>query len=207
MNRDTESNEFLRHIYDLYDCIKFPEKANIVVTEKRGKGIKGFFKKEIIKRDIRKEEVEEKIRIFINSLVSSVPDFDRLWDFCEFVRVSEKVFFYPNRPERKLYVECDLKKAGSGERKFRIKSGYSEFGNEVEIRFTLEKNVLSNNIISIQVIRNFGLNMKTEYKVVDGDLPFNDSSDLYLINQINFILRDSIISTFNEVINGYINCK
>lgn len=193
MKYDTQKNQFLSLIYDLYDITRFPEKGNIVITEKK----KGLFKREIIERNIELDNIKQKIELFKESLTKISPDFNRLWDFCEFVRVCEKVFFYSNMPENNLYVEMDLSKQ-TGVRKFRIK--VPSDCTKSELRFTLEKNVLGNDIISISVVRDYGLKMNNSYKIIDGIVQYPDSSDLYLMNEINFILKDTIYYTFSSMI-------
>lgn len=194
MKHDSQNNMFLSLIYDLYDHVNFPKQENIITMQKK----KRFFKKEIIKYDSELEHVKEKIELFKSTLLTTVPDFNTLWDFCEFIRVCEKIFFYPNMPENSLYVEVDLNKTVSGVRKFRYKVN-SDCVN-AELRFTLERDILGSDILSIVVVREYGLKMNNSYKVVDGNLQYPDSSDLYLINEINFILKDCIYNTFLSMV-------
>lgn len=196
ITQDSQNNEFLSLIYDLYDHVVFPEKKNKIITEKRV----GLFKKEIVERYPELDHVKEKISLFKLSLFTTVPDFNRLWDFCEFIRVCEKVFFYPNKPENYLYVEMDLNKHNNGVRKFRYSLERFDEQAKSEIRFTLERDVLGMDIISISVVRDYGLKMNNSYKVIDGDIKYPDSSDLYLINEINIILKECMYNIFSSIV-------
>ena len=196
MKRDTQNNEFLSLIYDLYDHVKFPKKEDIVKTEKKV----GLFKKETVERNVALDSIKEKVDLFKRSLITVPPDFTRLWDFCEFVRVSEKVFFYPNKPDNYLYVEMDMNKRESGVRKFICNVNRFDDRAKSELRFTLERDLLGSDVISISVIRDFGLQMKNTYTIADGTVQYPDSSDLYLINEINFILQQYMCSIFSTVV-------
>lgn len=199
MSRDTQKNQFLRLLYDLYDCMKFPKNEDIIIETKRGKGLLGFFHKKIEKKNIQLEIVQERLENFRRSLILNPPDFDLLWDFCELIRVAEKIFFYNNSPDNTIFVECEIGNNDSDKRKFSIKIRKNNGSCIGELRFILEKDVFGKNIISINVVRDYGLKMENVYKIVDKDTPYNDSSDLYLINEINFILKQCILNTFLEI--------
>jgi hypothetical protein len=196
MKRDTVNNEFLKLVYDFYDYYKFPPEEKVVEV-KKGEGLLGFLKTTTItEKDIAREELYSSLSKMHKSLKNDTPTFDRLWDFCEFIRVAEKIFFYYNSPENDLYVEADITNAGSGTRKFRISD--TELGTE--LRFTLDKDVLGVNSIRIIIVRDYGLKMENSYTIADGQINYQDTSDLYLINEINFKLKKVMNNSFTQIL-------
>jgi hypothetical protein len=200
MKRDTVNNEFLKLVYDFYDYIKYNSGKDNTETKEEPRGIKAFFYKlfHIKKKEEPTDSIYSRLENFSYSLRTVVPSFDRLWDFCEFIRVAEKIFFYRNSNDEVLAVETGITK-NSGERRFRIVLN-KDSKYYVELKFTLIKDLTSMNIIKISVVRHYGLEMTNTYTISDAEINYEDSSDLYLINELNFILMKCMYTKFNQIL-------
>jgi hypothetical protein len=97
-----------------------------------------------------------------------------------------------------LAVETGITK-NSGERRFRIVLN-KDSKYYVELKFTLIKDLTSMNIIKISVVRHYGLEMTNTYTISDAEINYEDSSDLYLINELNFILMKCMYTKFNQIL-------
>ena len=199
--RDTENNEFLKPIYDLYDAVlekdKYRDVHYAVSDPSSNPFIEIFQKKD--KCIVCYTNVEEKldnIKFFISKVKNNPVTFDRIWDFCEFIRIVEKIFFYRNTPDNDIYVEMAWSGKSTNVRKMRINY------EDSEIRFTLDHSILNNDILTINVVRHFGLEMNNEYKIVNGEIgKYDDSSDLYMINEINKMLRYYMVDAVKSIVN------
>ncbi len=181
------TNEFLDIILGIYDHVRFPDQYTKVPVDIK----KGLFKKSVM-TDVELNSLKGKYLRLLYSLENDVPSFDRLWQFCWFIRSIEKIFFYFNDPSCKWCVECDFNNP-KADRKFRYKD------DNKEIRFTLSHNVFENDIISIHVIRNYGLKMENKFTIVDSNINYDNDTDLYLINEINRMLMKYLSDTFRHV--------
>ena len=129
MMKDTQNNMFLSIIYELYDKVRF---SPVTKPEVKSNNIKfPFFFKE------KEEDILDTmgINIFLRSLNTS-PSFETLWEFCEFVRIAEKIFFYKNVPENNIFVEMNLTDSSEA-RKILLNTENSK------IKFILTHNILS----------------------------------------------------------------
>lgn len=66
---------------------------------------KGFFARLKCDRDAKK---------FIKIIYEGSPSFSLLWDFADFIKLSEKIFFRKNTPDCKLYSSSDYKEGQNG---------------------------------------------------------------------------------------------
>lgn len=201
-NKSIYRNGYTTLIYDLYDVVRFGEDKSEETSKKK----KPFWKKK--QKNTKLEEQLERIEKKKEAILKTIPSFYDLWDFCEFVRIMEKVFFFPNSSSDILSVEFDMS-GKSKEAKFRIKKK-----SVYEIRFVLTKSDLPfpavSNKIEITVVRDYGLKMRNSYTIINGKTNYEDNSDLYLINEINFLLKRTIYNTFSQVIElimKEISCK
>ena len=201
IERDSNNNKFLKVIYNLYDAKHGYFQDNKTEFARKSKW-KFWGKPAPVTVNKTLEAALEAVNEFRDKLTKEVPDFTTMWDFCEFVRVMEKVFFFENVPNNDIYVECDIGKSGNGSRKFRIyitdDTNVSIIG---EIRFILEKDVFGSDVITINVIRNYGLKMENKYIVADANIKYEDSSDIYLINEINDKLQLWMSFMFSQAVS------
>lgn len=189
-NRDLD-NRYICYIYDLYDIVKFNDN-----TKENNAKKKFYLRKQKNEKSKLKEQLD-RIESKKKFILDNIPSFYDLWDFCEFVRILEKVFFFPNSSKDELCVEFDMS-GKSKEAKFRIRK------INYEIRFALTKSNLLfpavNNKIEVTVVREYGLKMKNIYTIINEKMNYEDESDLYLINEINFILKKIIHDTFSQAV-------
>lgn len=106
-------NGYTTLIYDLYDVVKFGEDKSEETSKKK----KPFWKKK--QKNTKLEEQLKRIEKKKEAILKTIPSFYDIWDFCEFVRIMEKVFFFPNSSSDILSVEFDMS-GKSKEAKFRI---------------------------------------------------------------------------------------
>lgn len=66
---------------------------------------KGFFDRLRCDRDAKK---------FIKTIDKGSPSFSLLWDFADFIKLSEKIFFRKNTPDCKLYSSNEYKEGQNG---------------------------------------------------------------------------------------------
>lgn len=190
MSRDSENNMFLKIVYDFYDKSRFPKQVNETeVVKKSTNPISYIYNKYKNKDSDDKVDHLDPVNIFVRQLRSSVPSFETLWEFCEFIRIIEKIFFYNNSPENDIYVEYDFDSKDQ-QRKIQITN------DTREIKFLLTHSILNSDVIEIKVTRHYGKQMTNYYRITDGEIDYEDSSDLYLINEINKLLQDIMVNTF-----------
>ncbi len=191
-------SEWLYAVYDYARFKKLPEmRYEDILDDKPEK--KHFWN--------RKPKEKKPLDVFIsrlneftNDIDKKVPTFEDMWDFCEFIRIAEKIFFYENTPESsKIYSECTIGDQSST-RKFVLK--YDKY----DILFTLEKakildrSLLKDQVIKIHVRRLYGLQMENKYTIINSNMDFLSDSDLYLINEINRLLQENMKSIFVNII-------
>lgn len=148
--------------------------------------INDYDKCRFIHDSVRKELDEFIAEECINDNLLS---FNSIWQFCQFVRYAEKVVFYKNTPDNKLYVDSNM--VDVKERIFTV----TEF--DTLYKFKLERVVEpitkeECKVITLNVCRQYGKEMNNIFTIVNEDIKFNDQSDEYLINTINLILEDSM---------------
>ena len=143
--------------------------------------------------------------------------FNIIWEFCQFVRWAEKAVFYENDLNNRVIVDSGMT-AGITNNDPRVIVFQSQ-STSTTIKLELKKEKLlqtredsvfdlntmetvpnRSHIITLEVIRNFGKKMKSKYIIVDGQVKYNDLSDIYLMNTVNRIIKDGIIDVFREIL-------
>lgn len=201
MSEVLEYNKYIKLIMDIYDL-----NNNSKYTEEKPqitRSNKFPYKKHAIYplRDNESEIIKDQLyELQHNTILAPASmSFENLWQFCQFVKFAEKVYFYPNDSTNAFYVDTSLFDAEK-----RVFSINDELGN-YQILFKLEKQkekVTDSElkIIRIVVNRNFGRKMSNEFIVVNAEVKFNDESDSYLIANINNILKTRINTVFEDII-------
>lgn len=211
-----KDNQFITLATRLYDLkvmheIRDPDYIEYK-TEK--KGLFGKIKKELY---LPEEALYKEIRNFIERTLcedSDIPlTFRTIWEFCDFVRWAEKALFYDNSLSTRVIVDSVMG-AGIINDDPKVIVFRTIRSNDVDIKLELKKmkvnqeSILNldtgvtttSKIITIEVSRHFGKNMKSKYVVVDENVNYKDLSDIYLMNTINKIIKDCTIAVFREVI-------
>lgn len=129
-----------------------------------------------------------------------IVNFFSLWQFCQFVRFAEKVFFYRNDPDKRLYVDSDMNNLSK--RAFKI----TKKDEQVEIYCNLEKvedpiNHKNISVIRLKVQRMFGKQMVNEFTIVDDYVKSKDSSDSLLIDNVFNMIAEEIKYSFECIMN------
>lgn len=133
----------------------------------------------------------------VNSL-----SFMTLWQICDLVKWAEQSIFYKNDINKKLYVDSNI---NSDEKQFKI------LNDDYNILFnlTMTKKPDKNSSytesayfknIQIKVRRAYGRQLEDTFMIVDADVKYNNSADLYLMNTINKLLKINVLNTFNDII-------
>jgi hypothetical protein len=194
-------NKYINLIMDIYDINNNTKYTKEKVRMERS--LKFPYKKHPVypARDNLQYMIDEAYDDILHKNILNPPSmsFEDLWEFCQFVKFAEKVFFYPNDSTNAFYVDTSLFDAEK-----RVFSINDELGN-YQILFKLEKQkekVTDSElkIIRIVVNRNFGRKMSNEFIVVNAEVKFNDESDSYLIANINNILKTRINTVFEDII-------
>ena len=139
--------------------------------------------------------------------------FSNMWEFCQFVRWAEKVVFYRNEAENKLYVDSAIDD---------LDCRLLVFHNDsINIRFKLEKvanpayipntlsDILSMNSdtpkyfksMKIVVERTYGKGMTNHFTIIDDNTDFKDQSDTMLLESIESILKYEHEAVIYQVFN------
>ena len=161
--------------------------------------IDDYDKQVFIQYSVRKELDEF---IAEECMIDNLLSFSSLWQFCQFVRYAEKVVFYKNTLDQKLYVDSEM-----ADVKTRI---FAITDNDTEYKFKLEKVIepISQEeckVITLNICRQYGKEMNNIFTIVNEDIRFNDQSDEYLINTVNLILEDSIKHVLKDCVEQLLN--
>jgi ribosomal protein S24E len=111
---------------------------------------------------------------------------------------------YRNDPEvNSFYVDSDMLELK--ERSFEIK-----YNDKTTFNFKLEKvedktNHQEFKVITLNIKRKYGKQMANIFTIVNEDVKFNDSSDLYLIKTINEILYKKMMSILKSSVIGLVD--
>ena len=157
-----------------------------------------------IPKDFKYTESSSKILKDCDDILNSLKDtksqsFFTLWNFTQSIKWAEQSIMYENTIGNTIYVDNDI---DSYERKFEIR-----YDSNTKIQFCLalkskieedSSGVLK--IINIKVSRDYGRKMDNIYNIVDGNVDYNNSADLYLMNSVNIELSKDIIKVYNDII-------
>ena len=191
------NNDFLGHVYDLFEAVYLEPEENYKVEEI----IEGkiFKRKKKIKVNERAEKAYEKACIFARGLQLNPPSFVSLFDFGTFVKCMEKVFFYKNDLTARTCCDSNLQDKTTRNLIFNL--------NDIVLILKLEKLNRTDEYITILVKRNFGKKMESKYIVKNAELQYNDCNDLMLTNSINILLSNLIYEYFMMIIDKIYNKK
>lgn len=188
------NNKYVSHMYAVYDKVFYPEKYDI--QEETTYFKYGFYSlmkhKRITKKNIGLRKAVDDAMSFISENCSSPMSYDDIVDFCDFIRIAEKILVYNNDISEKLFVDSSVDES---EKKMVIK-----FNDDKIILSILLKKLNGLNVIDIKVTRDFGKKMVNTILIVDGHVDYKDDSDLYLINSINNILCKYVRETYEGII-------
>ena len=122
-----------------------------------------------------------------------------MWQFCQFIRFAEKVFFYHNDIDKCFYVDSEMNDLVK--RDFKI----TDLDNKVDIIVSMEKKkeTLSDdtlNVLRISVKRNYGKQMINEFTIVNDFVKTKDDSDKLLIEIVYSIIFQKMKEQFDSII-------
>lgn len=188
---------------------------------------KGLFKKEVNKYTIKKKFEEgsdtlkeyNRIKDHIKEITEGPMKFSDLWQFCQFVRWAEKVIFYPNKETNTVCVDSGL--LDFDQRKFVLNCNFEndiidkqirylvDEPVEGQVKFLMERTKVKENeyihSIKIKITRNFGKKMENNFNIIDGNVEYQDTSDIFLMNVLNLKLSKSIreicIKIYDKIYN------
>jgi hypothetical protein len=117
---------------------------------------------------------------FMKQLKQIAPDFDLLWDFANFIKLLEVVFFYDNNSTTGRYYSSTSYK--DNENGFII----NLHEQHLTLKFKLDRN--DHDKITLEVDRRFGHKIKTTFIIINRETNFDSIHDINLIYNINEIL-------------------
>lgn len=220
----TEKEDFLKDntfitlatkLYDLKIMHEIEDPDLVTYTYKKT----GLFKTEKVKHYEPEDVLRKQIRNFISDNLHEENDtplaFRTIWEFCDFVRWAEKTIFYHNDLANRVIVDSAMG-AGIINDDPKVVVFQPVLSQDVNIKLELRKmkvnrqSVLDldnveytseySKIINIEVSRHYGKNLKSKYVVVDENVNYKDLSDIYLMNTLNRIIKECIITVFREII-------
>lgn len=199
-------NPLVQHFFHIYDKVYFPKESDFIMKRFKWnpdcstdeQDFIYFFKKHKINIGLEEalEDLQSKMPIILNSLGAK----DIMW-FCDFVRVAEKVIFYKNDKESSIIVDSQIE---DDEKKLVIQN--QDWFIKILVQTVdgfVPTTILdhgSNYILNLHVERKYGKGMENNFVVVNGETKYNDSSDLYLINSVNMILKVYIKEFFDKAV-------
>lgn len=192
---------FYENLYDtIYNCINENEFEKLSAKKKFK-----LFERSENKWTYVRDKALDMLDEFINEECSEeyMLSFGSLWQFCQFVRFIEKVNMFRNDPDSTLYVDSDMLELK--ERSFEIK-----FDSKTTFNFKLEKaedkvNHQEFKVITLNVKRKYGKQMTNIFTIVNEDVKFNDSSDLYLIKTVNEVLYKDMLKILKESVTEIVD--
>lgn len=119
--------------------------------------------------------------------------FITLWQVCQFIKWAEELGFYYNNLDSPIYADANL----DDERKFKITTDDKK--TDIIFALSMKKdpvNIDMLKIINIKVKRNYGNKIESTYIIVNNNVKYNDSADIYTMNNINILLTERIASVY-----------
>ena len=197
MNDFSKDNFFLSTIYDLYEY-KYLKEEYMVEEKKIFLFNKIFLFKN--KRKIKMSDFTyEKGLDKVNYLKSNVPTFDKLYDFCTFIRSMEKVYFFKNDIHNIISSDYNLKEITK-------RNLYINTDNyRITINLELFPDDYNGEVIDVQIFRKYGKKLTNNFKIKDRNVVYNDSDDLMLMNVLNMLLQNIMANTFKKYLDAIYN--
>lgn len=193
-------NGFVDALFGVYDKAYMPEEEDFEWYYKEGNGYYDekpiwYFFRPMEKIQVNKG-LEEAYEHAMNTLIKDPNDLQIgiIEDFCDFVRVAEKVAFYHNDMDNFVIVDS---KVEDSTKRLVIKNDQFQITIQTYSSRILEEGI--NDTIAIGVERLYGKQMNNSFVVVDRKIQYNDDSDMYLMNTINLILMNTINQVLKEV--------
>lgn len=201
-----DTNDFIRLAEELFDSFISPE----YITE--SETIEEEVYTHILFFNIKKKKIKEKkvnkkyndIKKQIDYKIAYINSEDSvsffiLWQFCQFIRWCDKVFFFQNTETDYIVVDSDI--YSTEERNFVIQNKpnyiiYFKLSiNTINGKFDTKNSI---KVIELKIDRLYGKKLSTKFIIVDSKVEYRDDSDLYLINSINAILKKCITNRLTE---------
>lgn len=193
------TNNFVCRLFDLYDKAYNPDEDDFEYVSESYCNEKPLWRHWFVKSE--KEKINKGLEIAYQNAMKTLLvnpnnlDIETIENFCDFVRVAEKIAFYQNDSSKEILVDSQVK---DNNKKLII----SNEDYTIAIRTSLgpySHNENGNNTLHITVERSYGKKMHNEFIVVNREVQYNDDSDMYLINTINLVLMNIINKTLKEV--------
>lgn len=125
----------------------------------------------------------KKYKAFKKMIMSSAPDFGTLWQFAEFIKQAEMIFFYNNNKNEEIYSSTGY---NPGENGFKLR-----VYDDAEI---IVKLFIDNETVMMDLNRLKGTNLKNSYVFQGGQWMYNpDCYDMILLDQVESIISKAII--------------
>ena len=207
-------NIFIAKAFKLYNDILDERTVEIGTDEtiEDSHIIGNLYRKKIIsvKKEIPILE-DYKNRIY-NSLVINPLIFSNMWQFCQFIRWAEKVVFYKNITERKIYVDSaiddyDCRLLIYSEEDFQVKFKLEKVNNPAYTPNTLSDILFIKSdtpqyfkSMKIVVERKYGKCMTNHFTIIDDNKDFEkDMSNYLLYKTIDRKISVEMINIIKEI--------
>ena len=201
-------NPFIAIAEEFYDLIildnsEYIEKV-IETSSTEGFLYKLFNSKKEVKEEKSNPEIQKLIELkheIISKIESNGSSFDMIWHFCQFLKWSEKVIFYPNNISNNIYTESDIDDVDIRELILRTPKNQTVY-------LKLEKKDLPDiNISDLNKVNCITVSIGPEFKivVVNGKAQFKDDSDVYMVQTVNQLIISNMLRVTFEVLDNIHN--
>jgi hypothetical protein len=186
MYTDTQ-NRYITALFDLVETVYYPS-----LVDGDANGITSRHDKKRIKKKVK--EAYDRCYDLINHIrdLKNTLTWQEMWEFAEFIKTIEKVYFYQN--VQKSSVCCD----NFSNQKRDLFFDYTD--KKMYIKITMEAAYTADDgaheKLNIGVYRDYGKKEKTTFYVDNGKTDIDSDSDVMLIHTINAYVQKRIADLF-----------
>src|SRR5574344_1333190 len=145
-------------------------------------------------------ELDKEISKYILELSNEDSIFTNLWDYCNYIKFGEKVYFEDNDKSRLgcIYVDSDY---NADKRIFSINHDrYIVYGELSKVKDPLSDHYLE--VFKLKIERKFGREMINQYTIVNNTIKTEDESDALLIHRIYYEICDLMAISYTTNIKA-----
>ena len=188
----SDANRYMNATYAVYNAMKHKYDVKPFYLKKKGNL---FAKKEKVYAHIELMAAIDGAKLLYTDTMknANLNNFNALYEFAEFVKLIENIFFYKN--DTNACVVCDSKLTDN-------KKTVIIRNNDIMIAISLAR-VDERRKIVVMIKRNYGEEMENIYHIENGEYKdVNTQSDKMLLNHCSNIISRTIASFFAVIINS-----
>jgi hypothetical protein len=145
--------------------------------------------KHTIRNHIKAYKSRERYDAFIDTIMHGSPDLNLLWQFADFIKLSERIYGYDNSSKNKVFSS------------YKYSEGENGFKLTTETCTIVIKLFEKDNAVGIDIENTHGSKLKSNFYFEDMSWTTNPTVyDELQLDHIIDIVNQSMVSMFNEVI-------